>query len=130
MDYFHHILFVGFGCIPSYVFYNSNLMRLVSFASCGLTGSIEYFTLALVKHNYLSSLKQKCINSYIYNYLRYPLSIYAMITIYLSYINNPETSGHPALLIYINLILFFNGSYYNKLTIENYAKHKMLKYKV
>ena len=56
MDYFHHILFVLFGTIPIYYYYNLNLIRLITFVGCGLPGAIEYFTLSLVKHNIIASL--------------------------------------------------------------------------
>ena len=124
MDIFHHILFVGFGLVPTYIFFNNNLIKLVSFSTCGLTGCIEYFMLSLVKHEKMSSLQQKYINSYIYNYIRYPLTMYTVVSTYISYITNPNIIEYPGLLIYINLLLFFNGSYYNKITIENYIEHK------
>ena len=124
MDIFHHILFVGFGVVPAYNFFRNNLIKLISFSTCGLTGCIEYFMLSLVKHEKMSSLQQKYINSYIYNYIRYPLTMYTVVSTYISYITNPNIIEYPGLLIYINLLLFFNGSYYNKITIENYIEHK------
>ena len=124
MDIFHHILFVGFGLVPTYIFFNNNLIKLVSFSTCGLTGCIEYFMLSLVKHEKMSSLQQKYINSYIYNYIRYPLTMYTVVSTYISYITNPDIMEYPGLLLYINLLLFVNGSYYNKITIENYIEHK------
>ena len=126
MDYCHHLLFVGFACLPAYIFYNNNLLRLSVFATCGLTGSIEYFMLALVKHNRLTSIKQKMYNTYIYNYLRYPFSMYSVIAIYISSLYNPEIIGnYPMLLLFMNLTILLNGSFYNKLAIENYIEHKM-----
>jgi hypothetical protein len=126
MDYFHHIVFVGIGCAPGFLIYNNNLVRLSSFAACGLTGTIEYFTLALVKHKKLNSLTQKNISSYLYNYVRYPLSIYSILAIYIVYINNPLIVTNTWLLMYVTFIIFLNGSFYNKLTIENYIIHKMI----
>ena len=127
MDYFHHGLFIGGGCIPAFLFFNSNLVRLASFAGCGLTGCVEYFTLALVKHNKLKSLTQKKISSYMYNYVRYPLSLYSIMAIYIVYLYDTPQNINPYLLIYVNLIIFFNGAFYNKLTIENYIEHKNIK---
>ena len=128
MDYCHHILFIGFACLPAYIFYNNNLLRLSVFATCGATGSIEYFMLALVKHNRLTSIKQKMYNTYIYNYLRYPFSMYSVIAIYISSLYNPEIIGnHPVLLLFMNLTILLNGAFYNKLAIENYIEHKMMK---
>ena len=56
LDYFHHILFIGFGILPSLYFYNSNLIRLAFFPTCGLPGCIEYLTLSLVKHKKMEFL--------------------------------------------------------------------------
>jgi len=127
MDYFHHIIFIGFGCGPAFLTYNNNLMRLSLFASCGFTGAIEYFTLALVKHKKLNVLIQKKLNAYMYNYLRYPLSMYSIIATYIVYRQNPFLIDNLWLFTYINLMIFFNGSFYNKLTIENYIEYKLIK---
>lgn len=127
MDYFHHILFVGLGVVPSILYYNSNLVRFAWFPTCGLPGCIEYFTLALVKHGKLESIKQKRINSYIYNYLRYPLTIYGPTITYVAYKNNLLSETNPYMLVYFNFLLFFNGAFYNKVTVENYILHKYKK---
>lgn len=126
MDYFHHIVFVGFGCIPIFCFYNTNLIRLATFAGCGLPGAIEYFTLSLVKHKKLNSLTQKRLNSYMYNYFRFPATVYSISIIHIAYIMNLTPAAHIALVYYIIFIVFLNGSFYNKLTLDNHTEHKLL----
>ena len=125
MDYFHHGLFIGAGFIPALLFYRSNLIRLASFAGCGLPGCIEYTSLVLVKHNKIKSLTQKKYCSYLYNYLRYPLSLYSMITIHIVHSYDKTSDINPLLLLYVNFIIFLNGAFYNKLAIENYITHKI-----
>ena len=120
MDYFHHIVFVGCGLVPAIFYYNSNLVRLGWLSTCGLPGAIEYFTLSLVKHNKLHSLKQKRIISYIYNYIRYPITIYCPTLTYIAYRHGLLRENNVYLLVYTNFLLFMNGAFYNKLTIENY----------
>ena len=127
MDYFHHFLFVGGGVLPVIIFYNSNLVRLGWFAANGLPGCIEYFCLTLVKHEKMNHILQKSLNSYIYNYLRYPITIYCPTITYTAYKYRLLINYNPYMLIYVNLILFFNGAFYNKLTIENYISHKYKK---
>ena len=127
MDYFHHILFVGLGVAPSILYYNSNLARMAWFPTCGLPGCIEYFMLALIKHEKLESIKQKRYNFYIYNYLRYPLTVYGPTITYVAYKNNLLPHTNPYMLVYFNFILFFNGSFYNKVAVENYILHKYKK---
>jgi len=124
MDYFHHILFVGLGVVPAIFFYDSNLVRLAWFPTCGLPGCIEYFTLALVKHGKLQYIVQKKITSYIYNFFRYPLTIYGPTLTYIAYKQKLLINYNPYILLYFNFILFFNGAFYNKVTIENYILHK------
>lgn len=128
MDYFHHILFVGLGFVPAFLVYTNNLIRLASFAGCGITGFLEYSSLVLVKHNLIDSLKQKKFNSYLYNYIRYPLSLYSIVAMYMAYRKNNLTIN-PLMLTYICIIIFFNGAFYNKLTVENYIQHKQIKQK-
>ncbi len=125
MDYFHHIVFVLFGTIPIYYYYNINLIRLASFVGCGLPGVIEYFTLSLVKHNKISSLNQKILISNIYNYFRYPLGIYACSSIIIYYQQGYTPNIDIYTLIYTVFMIFFNGAYFNKLTIENKTWHSL-----
>ena len=127
MDYFHHILFVGMGVMPSLILYNTNMIRLAWFPTCGLPGCIEYFTLSLVKHDKLDPLTQKRINSYIYNYLRYPITVYGPTVTYIAYKQNLLYNTNAFIIVYFNLILFFNGAFYNKVSIENYILHKYKK---
>ncbi len=125
MDYFHHIVFVLFGIVPIYYYYNVNLIRLATFVGCGLPGGIEYFTLSLVKHNKITSLNQKILMSNIYNYFRYPFGIYtsSIILLYhqLGFIRNISKFT----LFYTIFMIFFNGAYFNKLTIENKTWHSL-----
>jgi len=125
MDRFHHILFVGLGLIPCRLYFNNIIIKFVSFSMCGLTGSIEYFMLSLVKHNKITAIRQKKINSYIYNYIRYPLTLYTVFITYICYINNPRITEYPYFLLYCSSLIFFNGSYYNKITTENYIEHNI-----
>lgn len=124
MDYFHHLLFVGCGLIPTLLIRTCNIIRLAWISTCGLPGCIEYFTLTLVKHNKMSNIKQKQMMGYIYNYIRYPITIYCPTLTYIAYCENKLKDYNNYVILYINLILFFNGGFYNKLTIENYIIHK------
>lgn len=125
MDYFHHILFVGCGVIPTFLIKTCNLIRIAWFSVCGLPGCIEYLSLSLVKHNKLYYMKQKKIMSYIYNYIRYPIIIYCITLTYISYCFGLLIEYNKYLVLYINFMLFMNGAFYNKLTIENYIMHKI-----
>ena len=124
MDYYHHILFVGCGLLPTLLIKTNNIMRLAWLSTCGLPGCIEYFTLSLVKHNKMCYIRQKNIISHVYNYIRYPITIYCPTVTYIAYCENKLIDYNVCIILYINLILFFNGAFYNKLTVENYVLHK------
>ena len=124
MDYFHHILFVGCGLLPTLLIKTTNIIRLAWLSTCGLPGCIEYFTLSLVKHDKMCYIRQKNIISYVYNYIRYPITIYCPTVTYIAYCENKLIDYNVCIIVYINLMLFFNGAFYNKLTVENYILHK------
>ena len=124
MDYYHHILFVGCGLLPTLLIKTNNIMRLAWLSTCGLPGCIEYFTLSLVKHNKMCYIRQKNIISHVYNYIRYPITIYCPTVTYIAYCENKLIDYNVCIILYINLMLFFNGAFYNKLTVENYVLHK------
>ena len=122
MDYLHHTVFVLFGCVPIYYFYNYNIVGLATFTGCGLPGFIEYSLLTLVKNNKIKSLTQKKIMSKVYNYFRYPFGIFALSYIYIYSI---LTQQNLFITLYTMLIIYLNGSFYNKLTIENTIWHEL-----
>ena len=107
MDYFHHILFVGGGVLPTILYYDCNLVRLGWLSSCGIPGCIEYMCLSLVKHEKMDTLKQKRLNSYIYNYIRYPITVFCPTLTFIAYNEGVLQDTNKFILIYINLILFF-----------------------
>ena len=119
MDYFHHFVFVLCGALPIYYFYNKNLIRLATLSGCGIPGMIEYFSLVLVKHDLMFTLKQKRLMSYVYNYFRYPFSVFSCSIIYYNHILNktPDVSGIT--VFYVIAISFLNSAFFNQLILEN-----------
>ena len=123
LDYIHHVIFIGFGVIPCIIVINNNITKIGFFATCGLPGAIEYFGLCLVKHNKMDSLTQKRAMAIIYNYIRCPLCIFCISTTYIGYMETDHIDESLFLVLYITFIVYLNGTFYNKLTIENWAKH-------
>tara|TARA_B100000902_G_scaffold399984_1_gene474246 strand:+ start:6070 stop:6774 length:705 start_codon:yes stop_codon:yes gene_type:complete len=120
LDYFHHLLFIITGVIPCTHLFKTNISRLISFTGCGLPGIIEYGSLVLMKHDIITPLTQKNINSYMYVYLRTPLSIFNVSFIFIAYKEGYFYQENQIILFYIIFLTYFNGTFYNKLTIENY----------
>ena len=77
------------------------------FSACGLPGAIEYLTLTLVKHNKINSLTQKRFNSYLYNYFRYPTTIYSITIIYIAYLHDLTPVIYPIIIYYIMFLNFY-----------------------
>ena len=123
MDYIHHTFFIGFGIVPGALFTNCNIPKIGFFASCGLPGFIEYTCLCLVKHQKMPSIIQKRIMAYVYNYIRYPLCLFCISLTYIAYIETNKITDSYLITLYISFLLFLNGAFYNKLTIENRHNH-------
>ena len=119
MDYFHHFVFVLCGALPIYYFYNKNLIRLATLSGCGIPGMIEYFSLVLVKHDLMFTLKQKRLMSYVYNYFRYPFSVFSCSIIYYNHILNKTSDVSGITIFYVIAISFLNSAFFNQLTLEN-----------
>ena len=120
LDYFHHLLFIITGVLPCTFLFKTNISIFLTFTGCGFPGIIEYGSLTLMKHNIITPLFQKKINSIMYAYLRCPLSIFNITFMYIAYVNGYLNDENPVLILYIMFLTYFNGTFYNKLTIENY----------
>ena len=120
IEWWHHICFVAMGVLPVLFLYNNIISSVFLFAGCGFPGAIEYTVLAMVKHNKVTSLQQKKLNSWINNYIRCPISIYGAT---LAHINNYNTGVYTLLDYYIQFLVFVNGTIFNKMAIENYIFH-------
>ena len=120
MDYFHHILFVLLGIIPSIIFIKSNQIYLGYICGMGIPGAIEYSLLTLYKNDYITKLTQKKLNSYLYNYIRYPMCIYGSFSNIINRQYNMILLNDSLYIsIYLNLLLFLNGGIFNYLTIQH-----------
>jgi hypothetical protein len=123
-DYFHHILFVAFGVLPTIFFIQTNQCYLAYIPCSGIPGTIEYFILSLYKNNKISLVTQKYINSINYNYFRFPLCIIGVTYNYINY-NNGNLNDNYYMTLYTNILLFLNGSLFNYLTLESYFEKKL-----
>lgn len=124
MDQFHHGLFVFLGAVPMLLFWRGPFIQLNMLSTCGLPGAIDYFTLCLVKHNYIHKLTQKNISAIINNYIRFPGTVIASTLCYIGYMEN-KIILHPLCIIYGMYLTYFNGAYFSKLAIENNMVHKI-----
>ena len=124
MDKFHHYLFVFFGAVPMLLYWKGPFMQLTMFFTCGLPGVIDYFTLCLVKHNYILKIEQKNISSLINNYLRFPGIVFSTTIGYIGYMEN-KLNYHPLFMTYGLFLVYFNGAYFSKLAIENNIVHRL-----
>lgn len=126
-DYFHHILFVLCGVLPSVIFNKTNQCYLAYIPCSGIPGAIEYFILSLYKNNKISLIKQKYLNLLNYNYFRFPLCIFGVTYNFINY-NNGNLKDNLYSTIYTNLLLFLNGALFNNLTLGSYYQKKYTKF--
>ena len=125
MDYFHHVLFVLLGIIPTIFWIKTNQIYYGYIACSGITGVIEYTLLALMKNGKISQYKQKQLNAFIYNYIRCPMCVYGACTnLTMIRYNKILKMENVYLTIYINILLFLNGTIFNQLTLGSYYKFK------
>lgn len=125
MDYFHHIVFVLLGIVPTILYINTNQIYFGYIACSGIPGIIEYSVLTLMKNNIITQYKQKKINAFIYNYIRYPMCVYGACTnIIMTRYNKILKKDNIYITIYINILLFLNGTIFNQLTLATYYKTK------
>ena len=121
-DYFHHILFVGLGVVPSFLFLKTNQYVMAYIACAGIPGIFEYGSLSLYKNDKISLLTQKRINSYLYIYFRYPLCVYGVTINYINY--NYNLKDNLFITLYLNFLLYLNGSLFTFLTLYSYINLK------
>jgi hypothetical protein len=127
-DWLHHIVFVGLGVIPGMIYVKSNQIYLHKIACSGIPGIIEYGTLALYKNNRISKINQKYINTLLYVYFRLPLCILGVTMNYIAY--NEELIKDPLwITLYVNFLLYLNGTVFTFLTVDSYCKVKYLENK-
>jgi len=128
VDYLHHLIFVGLGVIPGMLYINSNQLYLHKIACSGIPGIIEYGTLTLYKNNRLSKRNQKYINTLLYVFIRLPMCIFGTTINFFAYreglIKDPLW-----ITIYVNLLLYLNGSVFTFLTADSYFRVKYLENK-
>lgn len=121
IELIHHLLFVMLGVVPVIFYINTNQIYLGYIACGGIPGIFEYGLLALHKNNFISLYNQKYYTTYLYNYFRYPLALYGcFLNFTLWKYNKILNSDNIYLSIYINVLLFVNGSVFNQLTLKSF----------
>ena len=123
IELIHHVLFVFMGVLPCIFFWNYNIINLWILSGCGLPGAIEYLMLSLVKKDMLSCKRQKYISANINNYMRLPITMYGLSLTYIAYMEK-IIYCNSIFLIYICILIYTNGTFFNKVAIENYIKYK------
>ena len=121
IEIIHHLIFVLFGVVPAILYINSNQIYLGYISCAGLPGVFEYLLLTLLKNNKISLYSQKYYTAYLYNYFRYPIALYGCyLNLILYRYNNILKNDSLLMSIYINILLFINGSVFNQLTLKSY----------
>ena len=123
IDYFHHILFVGLGVLPNMFLIKYNQKYLAYIVASGLPGFFEYSSLTLYKNNLLTLNHQKQLNTFLYNFIRLPFCCFAITMNYNAYLNG-FIKDDLLITLYVNMLLYLNGTIFNVLTIASYIRVK------
>ncbi len=123
IDYFHHILFVGLGVLPDMFLIKYNQKYLAYIVASGLPGFFEYSSLTLYKNNLLTLNHQKQLNTFLYNFIRLPFCCFAITMNYNAYLNG-FIKDDLLITLYVNMLLYLNGTIFNVLTVVSYIRVK------
>ena len=120
IDWIHHIVMCTVaGC--SYFYKVGQCTNFIIFFINGLPGGLDYFMLALVKHNKLNYLKEKELNSYINIWIRSPGIIIGAYNLYLANLYGILQTGIIEGLIILGSLLW-NAQYFTYRVVANYHK--------
>ena len=123
IDYFHHILFVGLGVLPDMFLIKYNQKYLAYIVASGVPGFFEYSSLTLYKNNLLTLKQQKQFNSILYNFDRLPFCCFAIAMNYNAYLYG-FIKDDLLITLYVNMLLYLNGTIFNVLTVASYIRAK------
>ena len=59
-----------------------------------------------------------------YSYIRCPLAMFGCAFNYVFYASGLLPDDNPYMILYINLMMYINSTFYTRLTIKNYAQVK------
>lgn len=120
IDWIHHILMTGIALFsytcPSCIIVCTNCLL---FFINGLPGGIDYAMLVLVKYEYMESILEKKLNSYLNILIRSPG---ILVGTYIMYLTTIFSNYNPNFIIKLMglIILFWNAQYFTYRVIGNY----------
>lgn len=128
-DFLHHGIMIGF-LMPLIVYYKSildisaNVFHIAALFITGFPGGMNYILLFLTKNNYISRMTQKSINVSINAWIRNPGCIFVCVAGINDIIKNffRITLFQTIIFISMNLILAWNGIYYNNMVAIDYGR--------
>ena len=122
IDWIHHILmmYVGYN-----VYFNPEVglvSNYIIFFINGFPGGLDYILLILNKYNFIQSLTEKKLNSYINIWIRSPGILIGTYCLYLARYIQPNY--HPNLIDSLSIfgLLFWNAQYFTYRVVYNYSQ--------
>jgi hypothetical protein len=123
LDIYHHFISC-FLCTPLCYLYQNKGLSCYLFFCTGLPGGIDYLLLYMVKNNYIQTITEKKLNSYLNTYLRIPGGA---ITSYLVFKDARILYENTYLSIFIYVfayLIFLNATFFGNMAIANYTENK------
>ena len=119
-DWLHHSLMVGISGTVT-IISPFKLAVLGLWFMSGLPGFIDYLNLWCVKMNWMNSMTQKRLYTYISTYIRSPGCLYSCF-LGLDYLKAPRMSIEYLTMVVNFILTFWNGQYYLRLACIDYGK--------
>ena len=117
-DWIHHLVFAGIICPMGLFLESGPVANAIAFFICGLPGGLDYIMLALVKHNWMSRLREKVWNARINVWLRSTGLAFCATTLYIASVSgNSSAPGWAAALG--STLCLLNGQYYMQVVVGN-----------
>jgi hypothetical protein len=118
-DYIHHGFMLGISG-PLCLMYPSRLVVMGLWFMSGFPGMIDYFLLWCVKMQWVDTMTEKYIYTFITMFVRSPGCLFSCFAGVPSLMNPSWTGGYVSMVINA-MLTFWNGQYYAMLTCSDYG---------
>jgi len=124
-DWLHHGLMIGVALPLASMVDAHSVLGLTLFFTTGLPGGIDYSLLALVKNGCMSRVRSRSCSGILHVWIRSPGCIAAAAIGIATYTSSPasitDSWAKTVATIIPCLITFWNGQYFMRQVVENYA---------
>ena len=124
-DWLHHGLMIGVAIPLSVLWETHTFLGMSLFFTTGLPGGIDYTMLAFVRNGYMDRRVEKRVNAFLNVWIRSPGCV-AVAVLGIALAASSSKGIHDVLPLLLSALLaFWNGQYFMRQVVENYALVKI-----